>query len=322
MEIELEKLYKLLTTLKESHPVEEKLSRIIRVISELVSIQSMGIYMCTKGVFRCKITRNISHTFQKSSFFSSDDDIVAQLASGKRMEFKDPQSLKFEFNYEHLIMLPLTFQKKFLGFVFVDREKNLFTEEEILKLELFASIISIVIMLSQIQSELERTCEFDPMLNLYNLKYFAHRGEYIFSLMKRFDQKLTLYVFKISNYYELVRKTGKDCFNSQLIRVSNFLKKSLDSYEIIGIIDNDTYAVLVPEQDVAEINEKFKRINNEILQLTKEEWHLSWGACRLTKNIHTFKEMISNAEESAFEASRIVKDNSEEDNFTFLLYQD
>ena len=62
----------------------------------------------------------------------------------------------FEKDYSHLLVSPIFYHEHFLGFLFMDNEKNYFENAEMIKFGIFASLISLIVTIDTKDEEIEQ----------------------------------------------------------------------------------------------------------------------------------------------------------------------
>ncbi|OQX70879.1 MAG: hypothetical protein B6D62_03300 [Candidatus Cloacimonas sp. 4484_275] len=317
MEFKLIKFDKLLNELKHNRPLEENLSKIIRDIEIEFDFQSLGIYLKipSENVFRLKISRNISYTFTKTHIFSHNDELIKELHKFRLLDYKENKKFKFEKDYAHLLIMPIYFKKELLGFIFMDKKEGFFSDKEISKLRMFASIISLIIKIFVQQNEIEQLTENDEVTGLYTHRAFLARAEYLFSQVIRYHRDLTMVILKIDNYPNLIRLYGNEKTDTLMKKIADILKDDLRYTDIIGRIYTDTFAILMPESPPAKVISAIKRLNTHIMSLPEMKHNkIGWGISGRHDKISDIQEFLHITEEAAFESTR----KNEKDNINVV----
>jgi diguanylate cyclase (GGDEF)-like protein len=312
MDLNLVKFDSLLQDLKQEKSLEKNLSIIIRAIELEFHFQSLGIFLDSpkEKTFRLKISRGISHTFSKNRFFSYGDPFLKSLQDLDIKHFYDSQLFKLEKNFSHLVIIPLHNNRQLLGFFFMDRASGHFGPEEITKLSIFSSIISLGVNLVDLRTLIEHVKIFDEITNLYAYPSFIERAAYVFSLMKRHQKNLIISVFKVTNFDDLLRMHGKGKINETAKEVGEILLNLLRSSDLAGKIFKDTIAILMPETDVEGAQKVIDRLDKSILELDIMHGEkLDWGIAQMNKTTKDVHQLLHNAEEAAFEAIRLYDKN-------------
>ena len=301
----------LLKEIKEENALEENLSKIIRDIVIEFEYQSLGVFLknVQNDQFRLKINRHLTHRFEKNAIYTSDDDIVKKLYNLQPLEFRNPETFKFEKSYSHLIVAPLSFKERLLGFIFIDRKEGLYEEEDITKLCMFASIISLIVKIFHQQHELEQMTEIDKITNVLSYRAFIKNGERVFSQVKRYKRDLTLAVFKISNYTKLLRIYGKNNINQLYQNIADIMKSYSRQSDIIGKTNNDAFTILMPETNIEKVKKPISRISQRIKELPQiMDIKFGWGLVSISDSANNIVELHEKAEKAVFEALRLHKE--------------
>ncbi|MCD4817115.1 MAG: GGDEF domain-containing protein [Candidatus Cloacimonetes bacterium] len=312
MELNLEKFNNLLSDLRQDKYLEENLHRIITEIEEEITFQSLGIYLHShsENIFRLKIGRNVSHSFSKKVTFKDDCEFIQTLSDLKVKNLYNDDKFQFEKKYSNLIIIPLHNNNILFGFVFLDKAKGNFSNNDIIKACILSSIISLGINLNELRDEVFNMKILDDTLQIYTHKAFTDRSEFVFSSMFRYNKPLILTVFKINAFNKLKGTFGKTKMNETMAEVGSIIKKFLRTTDLAGKIYKDTVAILMPETTVEKAEIVIRRVDKLIcdLEVLKGQ-KLGWGIAALDKNIEDVHQLLHNAEEASFEAIRKYDDN-------------
>lgn len=317
MEFNLLSFDDMLNGLLKKLELEEHLSHIIRNIEGEFDFQSMGVYLKVPNsdIFRMKISRNISHTFAKNSIFTKGDSIIEKLMQLKLLDIRPSGKYKFEKVFSHLLVLPLNHNDELLGFMFIDKHKEEFECEEMTKIKIFASIISLIVQLYLQNNEIEKHRGIYESEKIYSFKAFLERSEVIFSMMKRYIRNLTIAIMKIESFENIIRTIGEHETNDLLKQISHIIRNDLRDIDIIGKIHKDTFAVLMPETSNKNGFITVKRVNNKIMKLPiMKVYKINWGIAQMDDKIKNVEDLIKFAENAAYDSNR-----KEEENIT--IYQ-
>jgi diguanylate cyclase (GGDEF)-like protein len=307
MDLNLVKFENLLQELKHDKSLEKNLSIIIRAIELEFQFQSLGIFLDfpKDKAFRLKIGRNVSHTFAKRAIYHYSHPLIIQLQNLREIHFYDSQKQKMEHDFSHLTIIPLHNNSQLFGFLFMDKADGNFTPEEVTKLNIFASIISLGVNLNDLRSLLEQVKVFDEVTRIYSYSSFIERASFIFSLMKRHQKNAVMAIFKVNNFNELIRTHGKEKINQTASEVGEILLNHLRTSDLAGKIFKDTIAIFMPETDIEGAMKVLQRLDEFICGLEiMEHEKLDWGMAKITKNVKDVHQLLHNAEEAAFEAVR------------------
>jgi diguanylate cyclase (GGDEF)-like protein len=292
--------------------LEENLSQIIRFIEESVEFQSTGVFLknTTTKAFFLKIGRNLSHHFTKTSTINKNSFLWNLVHQNETRVYESPEDIHFEHTYKQLLVVPLLYLDKQIGFFFIDRARDKFSEEEIELLEVFADLFSIVAKLHIQQDLIDTLTEYNEVTELYNYRSFIKHGKQQFALAQRYNFPLTIVILRMNKFAKSLQTFGSKRMNTTLALVSDIIKSRLRTTDIIGYIFSDTYALLLPETDSTRAIEAIERLEFDLKPYEDiSALRITWGISEISEEENTLESLISSAEEKAYEASRLLDKN-------------
>ncbi|MBN1326678.1 MAG: sensor domain-containing diguanylate cyclase [Candidatus Cloacimonetes bacterium] len=314
MAFDLSRFEKTLTDLLKDNNLEENLSKIIRNMEKEFDFQSLGIFLKNfkTNIYRLKISRNLSHSFEKNTVFHECDKLISHLKPLKLLDYYPSTSdvPMFEKSFSHLLVVPLHNNRELLGFIFIDRESGNFDQEEISKLNIFSVLISLGFSLVNNRHDIEQLIDRDELTQLYNHRSFMDRTEKVLSQAKRYKRDLTLLILKLDNFENVIRTIGKDNTDDLIKSIALILEKNLRDTDIIGRIYKDTFAVAMPEthENVSMI--AIFRLDEKILELPlMNNYKIGWGVVESNESVLDLSDLINKATEAAFESCRKTEEN-------------
>ena len=312
MEFDLLSFEDTLQNLLKKQELEEHLHNIINNIEDEFDFQSMGVYLKVPNsdIYRMKISRNTSHTFAKNSIFTKSDPMLEELMLFKVLDIQNHGRYVFEKEYSHLLVLPLNKDNELLGFIFIDKFNEVFESEEITKIKLYASIISMIVQLDLQRNEIEQHRGIYESARVYSHKAFVEKSENIFSMMMRYNRYLTIAVIKIDNIENIIRTIGEHETYNLLKQISYIIKNDLRETDIIGKLHNDSFVVLMPETSSKNSLITINRVNNIIMKIPiMKIYKIGWGIASKEDITHNAEELIKFAEHAAEGSNRKEKGN-------------
>ena len=312
MEFNLIYFDEMLHNLLKKQEMEEHLSFIIRNIEEEFDFQSLGVYLKVPNsdIFRMKISRNISHTYSKNSIFTKGDPIIEELMRLKMLEIQSPGRYVFEKEYSHLLILPINHFNELLGFIFIDKSNEIFESEEMTKIKIYASVISLVVQLDMQSNEIEQHRGIYESAKVFSHKAFVEKSEVIFSMMKRYNRYLTIAVIKIENFENIVRTIGEHEAGDLLKKISYIIQNDLRETDIIGKLNNDSFVILMPETSNKNSFITVNRVNNRIMKLPMMKiCKIGWGIASMEDITQNVEELIKFADHAAEDSTRKEEGN-------------
>ncbi len=312
MDFKLGKFEKLLNELKEKKNLEENLSKIIRSMELEFDFQSLGIFLRVPktDTFRLKISRNISHTYEKNTFFTQEDPLIIELLKFKLLNVTSNKHYKFEHDFSQLLIMPLHNNKILHGFIFIDSSEEIYKDENFTKFSIFSTIISLVVSFCIQRDKIQHLTDLDELTGFYTYKAFSERGEKILSQMNRYKRELVMVIFKIDNYENILRTIGKENCEDLIKQIAEVLKSDQRESDLIGKIFRDTFAIIFPETNVKSCLIPIHRIDIDIAALPlMENYKINWGVVQNSDSIQNIGDFISKTQEAVFESTRNVDEN-------------
>ncbi len=307
MFLEFKHLDELLISLCSKNTLEENLSSIIKNIEDEVNFKSLGIYLKPpyENFFRIKNHRHLSHHFVKESIITPDHSLINQIKNFKYLRTKE-EEYKFEYDFKELIVFPLSYQDNFLGFIFVDKSDNEFTDIEISKLNVFVGTISIQIFIHELQKKIDKLTELDSITGIYNHKYFIKNCQKNHALMKRYNREYSLCLLKINKLDEITQVIGNHKIPLFLKEISEVLITNIRETDFCGILFPDTFAIFYSEVNKETALMVAERIHHILIKnprLTAVQF--KWGINDNKENNLTFDDIYKQTEEALNESIRL-----------------
>ncbi len=306
MPLKLQRYVQLMKSLLEFNTLQECLSLIVRDMETEYKFLILGIFLKNEmtQTFRLKIGRNLSHSFQKRTEFSLGHALIDRLEKLETITEVNCGEIDFDKPCKNLVIFPLHYRGELRGFLFMDKEE--YEEEELVKMEIFASLISLVVQIHSQENLIDRMNQFDALTGLLVYRSFLERTEIAFAQARRYRNHLSLIILKVNKYHDLYRKYGNVEADRIFTSIASILKGGLRVMEILGFIHPDTFMILLPENKYEDNQYVIKRLETMILErndkLTKDL--LAWGVSNYSDDLKNVERFITNTEECAFEAAR------------------
>ncbi len=312
MNLTVTKFNKLLNTLLKDKNLEENLSKIIREIEADFEFQSVGIFLklSKSNLYRLKIARNISHCYEKNTIFSSDDQLIRDLSNLKPLKIKISNIINLEKEFSHLVILPVHNNLELLGFIFIDRMEGEYTNSEITVLEIYASIISMIVSFVNQRMLIERMTDVNKITGMYSYKTFYEKTEKMLFHAKRYNRDISIITLKLDNFENIIGTIGKKNTDSLLKQISCILTEHLRETDLIGHIYQDTFVITMPEthENISLI--AIYRVDEKIKKLSLfNNFKVGWGVIEKKNKEDNLEELLRKSKEAAFESTRKEDDN-------------
>ena len=288
--------------------LEEKMNRILSLLQHDLSTKSSGIFLYQDNRYQLKIGRNISHTYTKNTIFHDENSFIQELKKSSFLSLKDADSCQFEHQCRHILVQILHVHKDIYGFIFADKEADFFTEDEESVFRMIADITSMILAINRLNFLLGAKQELDETTLIYRYKTFMNKGSYLFHLLHRTSIAMSVALIKINKYSEFVRVYGVQQIGQYIQETLTIVQDNIKPIDILGKIFDDTYAIIFPDKQPRQVEKILIKINL-ILTDTQNVMarKLSWGIAGMNKTTSGFEQLVSDAEEAAFDASRDEK---------------
>jgi diguanylate cyclase (GGDEF)-like protein len=107
-------------------------------------------------------------------------------------------------------------------------------------------------------------CVKDSLTGSYNHAYFRSRLKEEFDRSLRYRRNLSLALIGLDPMDKVKKALGSQATDRILSEVSNVIRKSTRSSDIVGRLEEDNFALLIPETTAEKIVEKASRIRNQV----------------------------------------------------------
>ncbi|HPM00632.1 MAG TPA: diguanylate cyclase [Candidatus Cloacimonadota bacterium] len=306
MEIGFRHLDELCLSLISKNTMEENLSHIIRSIEDEVSFQSLGIYLKPRNEshYQVKIHRHLSHHFVKEHLIAEDDKLIEELKNLKYIHCSD-KKIKFEYEALDLIIFPIYFQNSFIGFIFIDKLDERFSNYEIAKLNIYVALLSFILKIDQLQLHIERINELDNVTGLLNHKSFIKNCKKNHTLMSRYKRDFSLCLLKINKLDEITQVIGNHKLPKFLQEIAEVIKSNIRETDFAGILYPDTFGIYYNEINKDTAKMVAERIHSSIIKNPRFiAVQFKWGINDNREQEIDFDTMFKQTEEALMESVR------------------
>ncbi len=305
-----EAVEKVLVEIPTLRTAEECYSHIFKIIEATINFANLAIVLKSKQnqEYIIKNHRNLSHSFVKSKSFFPDDDIFIQLSEvwqNQTFKYLRTQNHKYMLEnqaYDYFIF-PLRWQTEIHGFFHIDKDKELFTQEEINKLTICGSIMNMITQLYHLEHEISTINEHESITGLLNHRAFRKRCHTMIDHLQRYDHSASIGILKIGKFEELVSVVGNHKIPVILQNIAKIIKEELRLSDIAGVLFPDTIAVLFPETASVHAKTVIERMNEKFKSITEvDNLFLHWGISGTDNKDFNFDKLLREAIECATES--------------------
>ncbi len=206
-----------------------------------------------------------------------------------------------------MIISALHYKKKLFGVFVIDKMEETFSQEELTKIEMFVSIMSMQILIFMQQYEIEKLKKFDEITGVYTNFSFLEQGNFLLTQMNRYHRYITLILLQIDNYDGLDKTQSEK--NVLRRKIATALKSDLRESDILGMVDDSTFAILMPETSVSIIYQAVFRLDDVIAQIPElNNTQISWGISGKDEDTTTIDDLLKFASCALKESSEKKSD--------------
>ncbi len=148
----------------------------------------------------------------------------------------------------------------------------------------------------------------DGLTQLYNRNFLDTRLNQEFSKSKRYDNKLCVMMLDIDFFKNVNDTHGHPVGDEVLKKVSDILKASLRSSDLVARYGGEEFCVLMPQSQAKEAKKLAERLREkiELTQVSKSQPELritmSIGLADFEREQKTAKELLTNADQALYRA--------------------
>lgn len=115
-----------------------------------------------------------------------------------------------------------------------------------------------------LQSRLEQQANQDYLTGLFNRRYFMDRGQIELARAQRYGNTLSLFMLDIDHFKEVNDSYGHKAGDIVLQKLSEVMRETLRTIDVIGRIGGEEFAILLPEADLAQAAEAAERLREKV----------------------------------------------------------
>lgn len=172
----------------------------------------------------------------------------------------------------HSIMgSPIKLRDKFIGYIVVEHNLYKFLDDEMkIFLRSIANQIAIAIENSLLYKELEKINQRDPLLGIYNRKYFFEFLEK--NVIKKSDNKFAIVMIDVDDFKKINDTYGHQFGDKILINAARIIKNCIDSKDVFARYGGEEFILYIAEFTTED--SVYNKI--EIIRRTLEESKVSF----------------------------------------------
>jgi len=163
-----------------------------------------------------------------------------------------------------------------------------------------------------LKEQLEQLANHDYLTDLYNRRYFLEQGKHELIRAQRHSTPLSLLMLDIDHFKSINDTYGHKAGDIALQQLSNFLRHTLRTIDILGRLGGEEFGVLLPETTLHQAIEIAERLRTLIaaspLELgngTPPQYYtVSIGVTALNDKATDLESMLSKADRALYQAKR------------------
>lgn len=242
-----------------------------------------------------------------------DKEYVKYLPNRKpkqKSKSKSPKSLLYS---------PLSIGQKLIGVLSIQSyEKNIYSINDLNKIKILASYLSIAIENSKLFNEVEFFATHDYLTGCLNRKEILERGERAFYRLQRCGEKFSIIMGDVDNFKLINDSFGHLTGDDVLKKVATTIKSTIRSSDYVGRYGGEEFLIVLPHTDVSGAKILAERIRKEINESSikaccKKELKLSisLGLFEFDKSIKSFNWGMASADEALYKSKSLGKNRVE-----------
>ncbi len=282
------------------------------MIIGILGVKYSSIYLRENGNLMIKAT-NVNSKYA----MSIKNEYLRRIENGKPFILNSKESL-FKNNSDReevhsVIGVPIQIRDKFIGYILVGHTLwNFFTYDHIKFISSIANQIAIAIENSILYKEIQERAKRDPLLNIYNRRYFL---DFIEKRIKdNQEDEFALVMMDIDNFKNVNDNYGHQFGDEVLTQTVKLIVDNLSSEDVVARYGGEEIVIYINK--VESYNEVFEKVNylrflieNNNIKLKDKEKSItaSFGLSYYPKSGRRLERILSVADRLLYEAKRSGK---------------
>lgn len=296
--------------------VKELLKHVNDIIIGVMGVNNSTVILYDEKKDRLRVhTTNVSNKQELISLFDNINCEVLKdvLKSGQPLMENFVDIKEFPFTAERevcsLICIPLVTKSRNFGLVLVEHKYfNAFDEDNLRLLNIIGQQVSIALENAELYEKMHELATVDSLTGVYNRLYFQERLQKEFEIAEKEKYDLALAIFDI-DHFKRFNDTFGHLFGDKVLRhISDLLKNSLRSGDIIARFGGEEFVLLFPRTGLKEAYDKVEILREKIAktairdELVTASVTVSFGLSTYPEVSTTQSELLKMADNALYEA--------------------
>jgi len=296
--------------------VKELLKHVNDIILGVMGVNNSTIILYDEKKDRLRVhTTNVSNRQELIALFDNINcDVLKDVLKSKQpiMEnFVDVVEFPFIEDREvrSLICVPLVTKTKNFGLVLVEHKYfNAFDDDNLRLLNIIGQQVSIALENAELYERMHELATVDNLTGVYNRLYFQERLQKEFEIAQKEGYNLSLAIFDI-DHFKRFNDTFGHLFGDKVLKdISELLKNSLRSGDIIARFGGEEFVLLFPRTGLKEAYDKVEALREKIAktvikdELVTASVTVSFGLSTYPEISSTQAELLKMADNALYEA--------------------
>lgn len=224
------------------------------MIVGLLGVTNSCIYMKENNIFKVKVSTcgsNANLTEEEKRKIISGEDY---LINGDFIRKYD----EIDNAIKSVLGIPIKIRDNYIGYIIVEHTlKHYLTTEHKMFLSSISNQIAIALENSKLYKELKDAVKKDPLLGIYNRKYFFEKAE---DIIKEDKSNYAIVMIDLDNFKTFNDTYGHQFGDEVLIQTSNVIKNQIRDLDMFARYGGEELIIFL--NNVKNHNDIYKKVNN------------------------------------------------------------
>ena len=233
------------------------------MIIGILGVTYSSIYLSEEGTGKLNIkATNLpdkDSIEEEYKYIENTEKVNAFVLNTKESIFGGKGSIRREIH--SLIGVPIRLMDKFLGYIIIEHTLwNFFNYEHVTFVDSIANQIAIAIENNFLYKKLQETAKRDPLLDIYNRKYFY---EFVCSEADC-NERFSIVMIDLDDFKQVNDTFGHQFGDQVLIETCNVIKKSLDENDVIARYGGEEIVIYMNRKNEDIVKNRVEKIRLDI----------------------------------------------------------